>query len=267
MEKIQIAPVKNDLGCFIDLNLSKTNEEKINYIKNILNEFGVVFFKNQNLDPKSFVKLAKNWGELADYPMLKGHPEYPEITVVERKLKDTGSNFGGEFFHTDSSYTINPPRFTFLMGVEVPKKGLGNTLFANQYLAYKKLPEKIKEKIKKMKGIFSSAGPISVTRLEREKESGTGKAKDFIAEHNLIKKIGNKSAIYCSPGHVVSLKNCIKDEIDSLKNFIFKHQTRKDFIFAYEWEKGDVVLWDNRSIIHKASAFNGNRKMYRITVL
>ncbi len=266
MENIKTMPTENNLGCYINLDLKSANKSHIESLKKILDKYGVIFFKNQNLKAKSFIDLAKNWGPIADYPMLKGHPEYPEITIVERKPKDKGSNFGGEYFHTDSSYTKIPPRFTFLMGVDVPKKGLGNTLFANQYLAYEKLPEKLKKKLEKIKGVFSSSGPIAVTRLEREKESGTGKAKDFNSEHCLIKEVQNKKAIYCSPGHVVSLKNCEPKEADSLKDFLFGHQTKKEFIFSFEWEKGDIVLWDNRSVIHKASEFNGKRIMYRITI-
>lgn len=263
---MKIIPTNNGVGCFIETNLKKIKNDELLLIKKTLDNFGVIFFKKQELNPKEYISLAKHWGDLAEYPMLKGHDNYPEITIVERKPEDKGSNFGGEFFHTDSSYTQKPPRFTFLMGVDVPGKGLGNTIFANQYLAYKNLPEDIKIKINSTKGVFSSAGPIAKTRIERERERGTGKAKNFKAIHNLVKEISGKKTIYCSPGHVVSLENCKENEKETLKKFLFDHQIKKEFTYSYSWDKGDIICWDNRSMIHKASEYNGKRIMYRITV-
>ena len=151
---MKIIPTNNGVGCFLETNLKKIKNDELLLIKKTLDNFGVIFFKKQELNPKEYISLAKHWGDLAEYPMLKGHDNYPEITIVERKPEDKGSNFGGEFFHTDSSYTQKPPRFTFLMGVDVPGKGLGNTIFANQYLAYKNLPEDIKLKLTQLKGFF-----------------------------------------------------------------------------------------------------------------
>ena len=145
---IKVQPCKNNIGAEISCSLKTASKEEINKIKEALNGFGVVFFRNQNLDSKSYIKFAKNFGPLANYPMLKGLSEkFPEITVVERKASDTGPSFG-EQFHTDSSYTENPPRYTMLLAKLVPEKGLGNTEFASQYLAYENLPDKYKKKLK-----------------------------------------------------------------------------------------------------------------------
>ena len=263
---IKVQPCKNNVGAEISCNLKTVVEEEIKKIKEALNGFGVVFFRNQNLDSKSYIKFAKNFGPLADYPMLKGlSNEFPKITVVERKASDTGPSFG-EQFHTDSSYTENPPRYTMLLAKIVPEKGLGNTEFASQYLAYENLPDKYKKKIENLKGIFSSSGPISVTRIERELEKGTGKSKDFKSIHRIIKKINNRKSIYCSPGHVVNFLNLKKEESKELKNFLFKHQIKKEFVFSFEWEKNSIAIWDNWSILHQATPFSGNRVMHRITV-
>ncbi len=263
---IKVQPCKNNVGAEISFNLKTAEEKDIKKIKNALNRFGIVFFRNQNLDSKSYIKFAKNFGPLADYPMLKGlSKKFPEITVVERKASDTGPSFG-EQFHTDSSYTENPPRYTMLLAKLVPEKGLGNTEFASQYLAYENLPDKYKKKIENLKGIFSSSGPISVTRIDREREKGTGKSKDFKSVHRIIKKINNRKSIYCSPGHLVDFLNTDKEEAKELKKFLFKHQIKKEFVFSFEWEKNSIAIWDNWSILHQATPFSGNRVMHRITV-
>ena len=263
---LKIKPSNKNIGAEIVCKLKFINNKQVKIIKKTLCKYGVVFFRNQNLDSKSYIRFAKKFGKIADYPMLKGlSSKYPEITVVERKTSDKGPSFG-EQFHTDSSYTKKPPRFTMLLARLVPPRGHGNTEFASQYLAYESLPKIFKKKIEKMKAVFSSSGPISVTRIEREKEKGTGKSKDFRAVHKIIKNINNRKAIYCSPGHLENFLKINKNEEKKIKDFLFKHQIKKKFIFVFEWEINSLAIWDNRSMLHQATPFNGNRIMHRITI-
>ena len=60
--------------------------------------------------------------------------------------------------------------------------------------------------------------------------------------------------------------NIDKKDSDKLKDFLFKHQIKKEFVFSFEWEKNSIAIWDNRSILHQATPFSGNRIMHRITV-
>ena len=169
---LKIIPNEKDIGAEIVCNLKKLSKVDLRKIKSALHKYGVIFFKKQNLTSGSYLKFAKNFGKLANYPRLKGlNKKYPQITVVQRKRTDKGPSFG-EQFHTDSIYTKNPPRFTMLLSKLVPKKGIANTEFCSQYLAYKQLPINIKNKLKKVKAIYSSEGPISVTTKERVKEKG-----------------------------------------------------------------------------------------------
>jgi taurine dioxygenase len=211
-----------------------------------------------------YLKFAKNFGKLANYPRLKGlSKKYPQITVVQRKRTDKGPSFG-EQFHTDSIYTKKPPRFTMLLSKLVPKKGVANTEFCSQYLAYKQLPTNIKKKLKKIKATYSSEGPISITTKERVKEKGK-KIKELKSAHKIIKKINMNYAIYCSPGHFVDFKPRIKDKL-RLKKFLFNHQIKKKFQYSLDWEKNQLAIWDNRSMLHQATPFRGNRVMHRITI-
>ena len=147
----------------------------------------------------------------------------------------------------------------------VPRKGLANTEFSSQYLAYKNLPHNIKKKLKNLKAIYSSEGPISVTLLERTKEKGKQK-NELISKHKIIKKINKKLSIFCSPGHFIGFNNINKKEEAKLKKFLFKHQVKKKFQYSLEWEKDQLAIWDNRSMLHQATPFKGNRIMHRITI-
>ena len=160
---LKIIPNKKNIGAEIIVNLKDITNKDILKIKKALNNYGMLYFKEQKLTSKLFIKFAKNFGNLANYPRLKGlNKKFPQITVVQRKSTDKGPSFG-EQFHTDSIYTKKPPRFTMLLSKLVPKKGQANTEFSSQYLAYKNLPHNIKKKLKNLKAIYSSEGPISVT--------------------------------------------------------------------------------------------------------
>ena len=260
----RIIPQKNNVAVEINCDLNKLTTYKLKQIKSALNNYGLVFFRKQKLSSKSYLNFAKKFGSLADYPRLKGLSfKYPKITVVERKASDKGPSFG-EQFHTDSIYTKKPPRFTMLLSKLVPKKGKANTEFCSQYLAYKALPKSIKNKLKKYKGNYSSEGPISITTKERVKEKGKIN-KELKSRHNIIRKINSKHTIYCSPGHFVGFNsNLIRKK--RLEKYLFNHQIKKKFQYSLEWEKNQLAIWDNRSMLHQATPFKGTRIMHRITI-
>jgi taurine dioxygenase len=269
MSNISITNSTNNVGAYIsNIDLKTFDQSKAEEIKKALNKFGVIFIKEQNLDPESYQKFAKFIGQPVVYPRLKGLDEkFPFINVIERKLEDKNLSFGSSWLHQDTSYLADDrPRYTMLMGVEIPS-GQGNTIFSSGYNAYEKLPGEIKDKIKDATGIFSSAGPISVTRLEREKEMGIKSSDSMEAEHPIVKTVNGKKTLYISPGHLIKIKNIKEENADYLKNYLIEHVNKPEFIFSYEWTKGDICLWDNLSILHMASEIkNCKRIMHRITI-
>ena len=264
MNKLSIELSENNVGCYVNTNLKNIDKEQTLEIKKLLNKHGVLFFKDQNLSPEEYISFASHFGKPAEYPMLKPHKDFKDIYVIERKKTDTGMNFG-EGPHTDSSYLSNPPSYTMLQAINVPEEGKGNTLFYNQLLAYDALPDEVKNKIENLKGVFSSQGKIAQTRVLREAEHGTANTKEIKSEHNLIQSIDGRKAIYCSPGHIVGIANQNSDQKE-LIDFLTAHQTKKDFSFSFSWRKGHIAIWHNKLILHAATAYNGDRKMFRITI-
>ena len=267
MTSIFISPGKNNVGAYInDLDLNDLKENQSTQIKDTLNKYGVVFIKKQNINSETYQNFAKSLGQLVEYPRLKGLENYPFINVLERKPTDKSVAFGGSFLHQDTSYlSKDKPRYTMLMSIEVPKNQ-GNTIFSSGFNAYNKLPKQIKEEIKNAKGIFSSAGPISKTRRELEARSGIKSAEVMEAEHSIVHEVNGQKSLYISPGHLMKIKINEK-ESDEIKKYLIQHVNKDEFIFSYEWEKGDLVVWDNLSIMHKASEIkNCTRIMHRITV-
>jgi len=261
----KIIPNKKNIGAEIIGNVKKISKKDFKIFLKALELYGMIFFRRQKLNSSHYIAFAKHFGKLANYPRLKGlSKKYKQITVVQRKATDKGPSFG-EQFHTDSIYTKKPPRFTMLYSKLVPKKGRANTEFSSQYLAYDYLPKSIKNKLLKVKGRYSSEGPISVTTRERVKEKGR-KIDELKSIHKIIKKINSKNTIYCSPGHLVGFSPNLKNS-EKVKKQLFKHQVKKKFQYSLEWEKDQLAIWDNRSMLHQATPFKGNRIMHRITIL
>ena len=268
MSSISITLGKNNVGAYINgINLNQFDKDITNQIKNTLDKYGVIFIEKQNLNSSTYQSFAKSIGELVKYPRLKGLEDFPYINVLERKPTDNSLAFGGSWLHQDTSYLKKDrPRYTMLMGIEIPKNQ-GNTIFSSGFNAYDKLPEKIKEKIKNAKGIFSSAGPISKTRLELEKRSGIKSSKVMEAEHSIVQEVKGQKSLYISPGHLIKIKNVKDEDNEKIKDYLINHVNKEEFIFSYKWSKGDLVLWDNLSIMHKASEIkNCKRVMHRITI-
>ena len=269
MDSLSITPGTNNVGAYINgIKLKNLGQKQINEIKDTLSKFGVIFIKRQNLDPESYQNFAKSIGTPVIYPRLKGlDKKFPYINVIERKPNDKNLSFGSSWLHQDTSYLANDrPRYTMLMGIEIPN-GQGNTIFSSGFNAYEKLPNEIKSKIENATGIFSSAGPIAVTRLEREKEMGIKSTDSMEAEHPIVKMVNDKKTLYISPGHLIKIKNVDEKDATYLKRYLIEHVNKKEFIFSYEWSKGDICLWDNLSILHMASEIkNCRRVMYRITL-
>ena len=110
-----------------------------------------------------------------------------------------------------------------------------------------------------------SVSNIHVEQVSASTEKGKEK-NELISKHKIIKKINRKLSIFCSPGHFIGFNNLNKKEETKLKNFLFKHQIKKKFQYSLEWEKNQLAIWDNRSMLHQATPFRGDRIMHRITI-
>ncbi|NBO88999.1 MAG: taurine dioxygenase, partial [Betaproteobacteria bacterium] len=107
-------------------------------IRQVLLDNLVIFFRDQDLSPAQFMQFAQAMGEPIEYPFVKGLEGFPNIIEV-KKLEHERSNFGG-VWHSDTTYLEEPPMGSMLLAREIPPYG-GDTLFANQYLAWDTLSD------------------------------------------------------------------------------------------------------------------------------
>lgn len=230
----------------------------------------VIFFRDQDLPPARFLALAKRFGTPNEYPFVKGLDGHPEVIAVT-KLPHETVNFGG-VWHSDTTYLQQPPGATLLVAREVPPVG-GDTLFANQYLAYETLSERMQQVLCGLRGVSSSAkADASRTREDRIRSDGTAESrKVLIAEHPAVRThpATGRKALYVNVAHTVSFAGMTEEESMPLLSFLFHHQIRPEFTCRFRWQPGSLAIWDNRCAQHYAmNDYHGHKRvMHRITLV
>ena len=160
---------------------------------------------------------------------------------------------------------------TLLVAREVPEAG-GDTIFANQYLAYDGLSDGMKRLLVGLKGVASSAkADSSRTREDRIRSDGSAEARKLlVAEHPVVRthaETGRRS-LYVNRAHTVGFAGMTEEESAPLLEFLFNDQIRPEFTCRFRWEAGSLAIWDNRCVQHYAmNDYHGQRRvMHRITL-
>jgi taurine dioxygenase len=266
---IEVRPIAGALGAEIHgVDLAQpladevTAEIRWAFLKHL-----VIFFRNQQLTPQQQVAFARRFGEPMEYPQLKGLPGCPLVTPVI-KLEHERVNFGG-IWHSDTTYLEQPPLASLLYAVEIPPRG-GDTLFANQYLAWESLSERFRQMLAGLTGINTSAkAEVSKTREDRLREAGA-ELKVLVGEHPVARthpETGRK-ALFVNTGHTLRFKGMTEEESAPLLGYLFQHQVRPEFTCRFRWEPGSLAFWDNRCTQHNpVNDYHGYRRvMHRVTL-
>ena len=231
----------------------------------------VLFFREQALAPSQFMDFACAWGKPIEYPFVRGMEGFPEIIEV-KKLEHEKVNFGG-IWHSDTAYLDEPPMASMLLAREVPPAG-GDTLFANQYLAWESLSDGMRFTLEKLRGVnLSSKADVSRTREDRVQSDGRAEAKrEYVAVHPVARthpETGRK-ALYVNVAHTARFDGMTDEESRPLIDYLVRHATKPEFVYRHMWRKNDILVWDNRCTMHQALGdFDETqlRHMERTTVL
>jgi taurine dioxygenase len=268
---MQVRPIAGAIGAEVhgvDLG-AEVSDATIAGIRRAWLEHCVLFFREQPLTPAQFLGLAKRFGEIVEYPFIKGIEGFPEIIPVV-KLEHETTNFGG-VWHSDTSYLPQPPMATLLIAREVPAKG-GDTMFANTYPAYEALSDGMKRLLEGLIAVNSSLkADASRTREDRVKDMRRQDAKqEYVAEHPVVRthpETGRK-ALYVNVAHTQRFKDMTEAESAPLLDYLCQHQTRPEFTCRFRWDVGSIAFWDNRCAQHNPiNDYHGYRRaMQRITL-
>ncbi|HEV8475143.1 MAG TPA: TauD/TfdA family dioxygenase [Methylomirabilota bacterium] len=267
---IRVEPVAGALGAEISgVDLAKPLDDAVvAALRRAWLEHLVVFFRDQPLSPAQFLAFARRFGEVIEYPFVKGLPEQPEIIPV-LKLAHERVNFGG-VWHSDTAYLEEPPMASMLVAREIPPAG-GDTLFANMYLAYDALSDGMKRVLEGLVAVNSSSkADASRTREDRMKDSAREAKREYVAAHPVVRvhpETGRK-ALYVNVAHTVRFDGMTEEESAPLLRFFFEHQVRPEFTCRFRWQPGSIAFWDNRCAQHNAiNDYPGHRRLlHRVTL-
>ncbi|MFC3228499.1 TauD/TfdA dioxygenase family protein [Marinibaculum pumilum] len=252
-----------------DIDLSRDlSPATVAALRRALLDHLVIVFRGQHLTPDRFLAVATAFGTPADYPFLHGIEGHPKIIRVA-KLEHERVNFGG-IWHTDTAYLDCPPMGTMLLAEEVPPQG-GDTLFANQYLAYETLSPGLRRMLDSLQAEHSSAkAAVAATRADRIAEAGRDARAEFVATHPVVRihpETGRR-ALYVNIAHTRRFAEMTEAESAPLLDYLFRHQVAPEFTCRLSWRPGTLAFWDNRAVLHyPVNDYHGHRRTaLRITL-
>lgn len=234
-----------------------------------------LLIRNQTLTDPQLIAFSKIFGELELAPpnksgshWIEGYPELACISNITEDGKPIGSLGNGEaIWHTDMSFMKEPPTASLLYALEVPSRG-GGTHLLNMYKAYETLPDELKERIQGRIAVhdatYTSAGEVRKKFAEFVGTTDPEKAPG--ARHPLVRvhPATGRKALYL--GRRSGASNILGETDTALWDALWAHCTEGDFAWAHEWAVGDLLIWDNRCLMHYRESFdNAERRMMHRT--
>lgn len=272
---IQLSRLTGAMGAEIEgVDLSKPlTDNQFSEIRRALFTFGAIGIRNQHLSFDDHLRFARRLGTLEVHPIVKGMEDYPEI-IRMHKPAGTPASFGVGW-HSDNSFFEKPSLGSVVYSETIPPVG-GDTLFANQQLAYDWLSDGLKATLNGLQAIHSANDAYnSPTALEKYDGDGpiTYQRSEIIeqeVEHPAVisHPVTGRKALYINPMFTSHFKGWSWEESRPLIDYLCAHAVREDFQCRFRWEPGSVVIWDNRIVQH--AAINDyeqyERLLYRVTV-
>src|SRR5256885_419488 len=221
-------------------------------------ERSVLVIRDQRLDAPQFLTAMQNFGEI--FPQHNSRfavPECPQIHYISNqdKLEDGSVYIPGEGYHTDHSNDAIPPKATALHAVRLPATG-GDTQFVNMHEAYDALDETMRRRIdgRLARHVYQSRySARKLPQLPGERRETIGTASVL---HPLVRTHpeSGRKAIYLNPIRIEEIVGMESTEALLLLDELLAHSTRPCFEYRHQWKLGDVVMWDNRCLLHRLMA-------------
>jgi taurine dioxygenase len=227
----------------------------------------VLVFREQHLSPHQLVAAVGLLEEI--FPQHNSRfalPECPLVHYISNQdfYPDGRRYIPGEGYHTDHSNAVCPPKATVLHAVSFPERG-GDTQYVNMHLAYDELPDQTKRRLVGLEAIHVYQSRYSARKMMALSEEGRDRVPDAVV-HPIVRTHpeSGRKAIYINPIRIDAIVGMPEAEALSLLADLPEHATQPRYQYRHRWHAGDLVMWDNRSLLHKA---NGDYKMSQLRYL
>ena len=276
-DKIKITRVSGALGAEVTgVDLSqKLDAETVATLRRAWLEHLVLFFPQQNLSDSDLERFTACFGPFGKEPFVDGiSTDHPNVLAVIKEADEARkANFGGNW-HSDWSFQEAPPAGTFLYALQVPPYG-GDTMWANQYLAYETLSPGLQKMLDGLEAMHSAKRPYGRQGIYADKNQArsmkihTGVEAESEIAHPVVRvhaETGRK-ALYVNKVYTIRFKDMTAAESAPLLDYLHAHATRPEFICRNRWQKGTLSMWDNRCTQHYAvNDYDGfRRELHRTT--
>lgn len=270
--RFDIRPSSPAVGAeILGVDLSQPlSAEETGDLRAALNEYGVIFFRDQELTPEQHIAFAERFAPININRFFKSVPDYPQIAEVRKEPQQT-TNIGGGW-HTDHSYDLAPALGSILLAREVPEQG-GDTMFASMHHAYEALSDGLKRTLEGLRAVHSSRhvfgagsryGKDAAGRIGNEELATQDAVHPVVLRHP---ETGRKT-LYVNAAFTTHFEGWTESESRPLLNYLYAHAAQPQFHTRFQWRKGSIAFWDNRATWHFAiNDYHGERRlMHRITL-
>jgi taurine dioxygenase len=254
---IDVSPIAGALGAEIGgVDVAQDLDDAvIGEIRQALLDYGVIFFRDQKLDRDRHKAFTRRFGDIFIHPNYNGVSADPQIVDIKREPGD--KKIVGEDWHTDTTMVAEPPMGAILYAIEVPPYG-GDTLFANQYLAYDGLSPGLKRTLEGLRAVHTDrmvAGPqAGMNALRSTKVREDANWHETISVHPVVRthpETGRK-LLFVNRSYTVGFEGWTEAESKPLLDYLLEHGHRPEYTCRFRWANGSIAFWDNRSTKHLA---------------
>lgn len=236
----------------------------------------VLVFRGQRITPDQQIAFSRRFGELQIHVLhqfqLHGHPEILIVSNIVENGRPVGLGDAGHYWHSDLSYVEKPSLGSMLLAQELPAEG-GDTLFADQHAAWDALPEPLKARVRHLKAEHSYLAKYEELRARspwRPKLSEEQVAQVRPSIHPVVRQHPEtgRLGLFVSEHFTTRIVGLPEDESRALLAELFERSTQPEFQYRHVWRDGDMVFWDNRSVVHLATGCPPQlrRHLHRTTI-
>lgn len=265
---VDVHPLSYGLGAEIrGVDLSRPlDPDTVGAIRRAWLEHGVLLLRDQDIAPEDHIRFSRYFGPVEDYPLVHyRHPEHPEIFLLSNRDgegRPAQTRNAGRHWHSDLSFTARPALGSVLRCLKIPDVG-GDTIFANQYLAYETLSPAFRAFIDPLEAVhelFSKTKDLK--NLDQGQIRDMKKANPRIVQPVVrVHPETGRKALYVSIAVTTGIIGLDEEESDAVLGFLFAHQTQVQFTYRHRWRPNDILMWDNRCTLHMAVPDNDHRQV------
>lgn len=257
----QVTPAVGAVATGVDLS-QPLSPEIVAGIRNAILDYGVVFFRNQEMTREQTAAFMKNFGQLCTDPFSVAALNPPREEDTVHDMPTYGNSRATAVWHMDSTLAPEPAAFLALRALELPHSGGGDTCWGSMYAAYEMLSEPIKKMIDGLSAEHSAYKTLSLLG-----GSNSGYLQEAMRSVHPVVRVHpetKRRALFVNELWTESIVGLSPHESDSLLKMLWKHAESPEFTMRWQWQVNDIAIWDNRSFQHYAVRdYEGNRVLQK----